>query len=1179
MSFVHLHNHTEYSLLDGAGKISDMVARAKELGQPAIAITDHGNMYGVVDFYKEAKKQGIKPILGCELYISKLPIGDENSKQKGNRSHHLTVLARNETGYKNLMKLVSIASLDGFYYKPRVDKDILAQHRDGLLALSGCLAGEVAHSILKGTEDEARKTIGAYTDIFGTGNFYLEVQHHNIPEQMIHNEAMVRWAKLCNLPLVATNDVHYVRAEDAEAQDALLCIQTNSTIQQTNRMTMMDSPDFYLRSTEEMEKLFAHIPEALTNTLAITEQCCCELQFGQSVLPEFPIPREFASQDAYLDHLCLDGLQRKYGDKQAEVFEEAKVRLNYELGIIKGMKFAPIFLIFWDLIDFCRRSGIAVGPGRGSAAGSIVSYVLSITGLDPLQYKLMFERFLNPDRISMPDIDMDFEDVRRDEVIHYLSDRYGKDHVAQIITFGTMKSKAAVRDVGRVMGLPYSFVDSISKAIPQGLTIDEALAQEEPLRNRYADDPEVTKVINLAKKLEGVCRHASTHAAGVMVAKEALVNYTPLQKENGGDNRIITQYPAKPLEAIGLLKIDILGLSNLTIVKRAVEFIQQTKNITIDIDHLPFDDKPSYELVAAGKTISIFQLESRGMQQLARDLKPNVFDDLIAMVALFRPGPMQFIPSFTKRKHGEEKVTYVHPDLEPILRPTYGVIVYQEQVMQIAMKLAGFTGGQSDTLRKAMGKKIKELMQTMKQEFLEGCSKNNIDLSLSKKLFDEIEQFATYAFPKAHAAAYAVIAYQSAYLKANYPEEFFCAALSVEKGNDDKVKAIIADAQSFGITILPPSIEKSATDFAIESIDEGKLAIRFGLSAVKNVGEKAIDDLIAIRKEKLFSSLEDFCARVPAQSGNKKIIESLIMTGAFDVWGERGFLLANAALITQTIGQKAKTNNIEQVSLFSAEAFADTVQTNLMLQDAPPAKDEEKYQWEKELMGVSFSHHPLTDHLQKAQWLITHTFSQLTEEIPQNSLVKIAGIVQSVSRVVTKKNQEEMGFVTIENDEGAHVEVIVFPKPYKLYRSLWEAQQLVLIEGKITTKDESIRILCDKAMNIRELDGVVDKKSLAVSELSTMQLQPHVHVVKETVHEEEKKEIQQALAITLQADFHEDVLERIKEILVRYPGSTEVTLVVPEENGEKLTIKLPYAVATTPELQLQLGQLPLEVQH
>lgn len=1184
--FAHLHTHTEFSLLDGLSPLDRLLGHVKDLGQPACAITDHGNMYGCVPFYQKAKKLGVKPILGCELYLSKTPITDKKSQTKDNKPYHLTMLAQDLTGYKHLMQMTSIASLEGFYYKPRVDKDILARHASGLICLSGCIQGEIPQLILTEQLDEAKKAIIFYRDLFGADNYFLEIQHHvNLPEQDTVNEHLIRFSRELGVPLVATNDAHYVTADDAEAHDALLCVQTNAYLSDQKRMTMLGSPDFYIKSAEEIQQAFGEVPEALTNTLAIAERCNVELEFGQSIIPDFPLPEGHTDFASYLEYLCREGIKQRFPDPVAftPVYEE---RLQYELSVINSMEYASIFLIVWDIMNFCRRRDIATGPARGSAAASLVSYLLGITGLDPIHYSLLFERFLNPERISMPDIDIDFEDTRREEVFDYLSEKYGNNHVAQIITFGSMKSKAAIRDIGRVMGLEYAYVDKIAKMIENGQTINDALKENTDLANLYESNAEVHKLINFSKKVEGVARHASIHAAGAVISKKPLVEYVPLQREPGGGKKVITQYAMKALDDIGLLKVDVLGLSNLTIIKNAIAMIKERHGVTIDLETLPLDDKKTYKLLSAARTASIFQLESRGMQEVAKQLKPTEFDDIIAMVALYRPGPMQFIETYVKRKHGKEKVTYSHPTVEQALKNTYGVIVYQEQVMQLAVDMAGFTGGQADTLRKAMGKKIQELMIKMKKEFIAGCVKNDIDESIATKIFADIEIFAQYAFNKAHSAGYALIAYQSAYLKTHYPLEFFTAALNVEKGNDAKTALLTKDAATFGIRLFAPDITKSESGFAIETL-EGEAGIRYGLAAVKNVGDKVAEELVNLRKAAGFPSLIGFCQAVTSSVANKKVLESLIKVGAFDPLEERGKLLGNLDNLVQFISGRSKGKDDQQQSLFGEEMEEETY--SFSLESVPPITPEQAVQWEKELLGISFSPRVGAELLEYAESASDVALLDLKPN--SRKTVTIGGMVSRVSTVRTKKDQKEMAFATIEQEDGGTLEIAVFPKVYDKTAPLWSNGVVILATGKVTERDGQLKLLCDEAREITN-------DYIAAHPLTPEQQSRAVRLPAEQARDLDADNMdsldtseddptavysgsdipQPELVLTLPANYDRATLEKLKNALEQaQEGERCVVLHVPTAAiADPRIIRLPILVEADGGLEAELAALGIE---
>ncbi|HED23501.1 MAG TPA: DNA polymerase III subunit alpha, partial [Firmicutes bacterium] len=909
--FVHLHCHTEFSLLDGAARINDLVERAAANNMPAVAITDHGTMFGVIDFYRAAKKAGIKPIIGCEVYVA-LRSRLQKEVRRDDSQYHLVLLAENNTGYQNLTRLVSAGFLEGFYYKPRIDRELLEKHHEGLIAMSACLAGEIPTLILQRQPDKAREAAVYYRDLFGPDNFYLELHDHGLPEQKIVNEGLIRISKEENIPLAASNDVHYLNREDAAVHDVLLCIQTGKTVDDEDRMRF-EKQEFYFKTAGEMAERFEEYPEALANTVLIAERCNVEKDFSQRHLPEFDLP-EGDNPHEYLKKLCYQGLEKRYSD----ITPEMRERLEYELSVIRQMGFANYFLIVWDLIEYARKAQVIVGPGRGSAAGSLVAYCLGITNIEPLQHSLLFERFLNPERISMPDIDIDFCDDKRDRVLHYVTKKYGQERVAQIITFGTMAARAAVRDVGRAMAIPYAEVDRIAKLIPMEpkMTITKALKQSRELQQLYRED-RYRELLDTSLAVEGMPRHASTHAAGVVIAREPLVNYVPLYRT--ADGAVVTQFPMNTLEDLGLLKMDFLGLKTLSIIGEALDNIRRRHEMEIKIEEIPLDDPNTYAMLSQGETTGTFQLESAGMRNVLRELIPNKFEDLIAVVALYRPGPMDQIPVFIESKHGHRRIKYAHPVLEPILNETYGVIVYQEQIMEIAARMAGFTLGQADLLRRAIGKKKKEILDQQQELFIQGCTKNGYSEDLAAEIYDLILKFASYGFNKSHAAAYALIAYQTAYLKANYPVEYMAAIMTVYCSNSDKVALYIADCRRMGLEVLPPDINESETHFTVV----GNKKIRFGLAAVKNVGLGAIESIIQNRRDKPYASLRDFTSRVDMRLCNRKVLESLIKCGAFDsLGGHRAQYLAamdDLLMHGQCVQRERENGQISMFSLLDSE--------------------------------------------------------------------------------------------------------------------------------------------------------------------------------------------------------------------------------------------------------------------
>ena len=1050
MSFVHLHVHTEYSLLDGAARIKNAVKKAARLGMPALAVTDHGVMFGVVDFYKACLKEGVKPVLGCEVYVAPRTMADR-SPRVDDSPFHLVLLAENEEGYRNLLKLVSMGYTEGFYYKPRVDKEVLAAHSRGLIALSGCIAGEVASRVLAGSPEKALQAAMEYRDIFGAGNYYLELQDHGFEEQRIANRELLKISKKTGIPLVTTNDVHYVDKEHAEMQDVLLCIQTGKTVDDPSRMKFQ-SQELFLKSREEMELNFGEVREAMDITLAIAERCNVGLTFGELVLPDYTVP-EGDTVDTYLEKLCHRGLNRRYGDMS----ETVRKRMEFELKVIKQMGYSGYFLIVWDMIQYGRDNDIPVGPGRGSAAGSLVAYTLGITDIDPLRYGLLFERFLNPERVSMPDIDMDFCYERRGEVINYVSRKYGADRVAQIATFGTMAARAAIRDVGRTLNIPYSEVDRVAKLVPAELhiTIEKALNDSADLKELYDGNQQIRKLIDMAGLLEGMPRHASTHAAGVVITKEPLTYYLPLYKASDGP--LTTQYAKDQVEELGLLKMDLLGLRTLTVIADAVKMLEENRGIKVDIAEIPLDDPKSYDLLCRGDTTGVFQLESSGMKSILKELKPGVFEDIVALVALYRPGPLGsgMVNDFILNKHGQKKVTYLHPRLEPILKETYGVILYQEQVMRIASDLAGFTLGEADMLRRAMGKKKPEIIAGKRAQFVEGAVNNNVDADIAGQIFDLMEFFAGYGFNKSHSAAYALVTYQTAYLKANYPVEFMTALLTSVRDNTDKVVVFIDDCRRNGIEVLPPDVNRSRQSFSVEG-DK----IRFGLAAIKNVGLGAVEAIITSReKEGVFRNFADLCSRLDTRVVNRRVMENLIKAGAMDsLEHHRAQLMASVdsglSLAQQT--QKERANG--QLSLL--DFWGEEVKNTLSL-EMPDIKEYSRGEYlalEKEAIGFYLSGHPLMDYRQSLEET-GNTLADLKEQ-KEDIPVTCGGMIASFKKITTKKG-DPMAFGMLEDLTGS-IEVVFFPRVYKEYHNLIENDAVVLVKGRLSTSGEEAKILAEE---------------------------------------------------------------------------------------------------------------------
>ena len=1068
MAFAHLHVHTEYSLLDGSNKIQEYVARVKELGMTAAAITDHGVMYGVIDFYKAANAAGINPILGCEVYVAPNSRFDREKVSGEDRYYHLVLLAENNTGYSNLMKIVSKGFVDGYYYKPRVDMEVLTTYHEGIIALSACLAGEVQRNLVRGMYDEAKKVAEKYENCFGKGNFFLELQDHGIPEQRLVNQQLLRLSQDTGIELVATNDVHYTYADDAEAHDILLCIQTGKKLADEDRMRY-EGGQYYVKSEEEMKELFPYALEALENTQKIADRCHVEIEFGKTKLPHFDVPEGYTTW-TYLNKLCYEGLEEKYPKEQAE---ELRPRLEYELSVIKEMGYIEYFLIVWDYINFARTHGIPVGPGRGSAAGSLVSYTTGITNIEPVRYGLIFERFLNPERVSMPDIDVDFCYNRRQEVIDYVIEKYGKDCVTQIVTFGTLAARGVIRDVGRVMDLPYAYVDNIAKSIPNelGITIEKALVKNPELRTLYETDTQVRKLIDMSKRLEGLPRHTSMHAAGVVISEKPMDEYVPLSR--GSDGMITTQFTMTTIEELGLLKMDFLGLRTLTVIDDAVKMVNKSKGVKIDIDHIDYDDKEVLASLGTGKTEGVFQLESAGMKNFMKELKPESLEDVIAGISLYRPGPMDFIPAYIKGKNNAATITYDCPQLEPILAPTYGCIVYQEQVMQIVRDLAGYTWGRSDLVRRAMSKKKTKVMEEERQNFVygnkaegvPGCVANGIDEKVANKIYDEMIDFAKYAFNKSHAAAYAVVSYQTAYLKYYYPVEFMAALMTSVLDNSTKVSEYILTCRRMGIEILPPDINEGESGFSVSGN-----SIRYGLSAIKSVGRPVIEAIIEERKERgVFTTLNDFITRMSGKDVNKRSIENFIKAGALDcLEGTRKQLLMVYSSVLDSVNQEKKNSMAGQMTLFDLAPEEDKADFELKLPDVGEYPKEELLAFEKEVLGVYISGHPLEAYEEKWRKNISAVTSDfmLDEEtgatkIHDGEKVVIGGMVTAKTIKYTKTNQV-MAFFTIEDLVGT-VEVIIFPRDYEKYHTYLEEDAKIFVTGRANVEEEKNgKVICEK---------------------------------------------------------------------------------------------------------------------
>jgi DNA polymerase III subunit alpha len=1168
MSFVHLHVHTHYSLLDGLTKIDELIDRAKNEGSPAVAITDHGSLYGVIEFYQKCKKAGIKPIIGVEAYLAPVSRLNKITKDDEKNSYHLLLLAKDNAGYKNLLKLVSIAYLEGFYYKPRIDWEVLQQYHEGLIACSACLGGEIPTLIRHGKEEKAKAKILEYKQLFGEGNYYLELMHHpNLPEQTKVNETLIRFSKELGVPLVATNDIHYLDKKDDEAQDILLCLQNKKKREDTDRMNMLGG-DYSMRPNHQMISDFKDTPEAIENTLKIAEKCNVEIELGKIQLPYFEVPDGYDT-DSYLKKICEDGLKIRYGKSYEEIDKEIKERMDYELSVIKKMGWPSYFLIVADFVGWAKKQGIVVGPGRGSAAGSLVCFLTEITNLDPLKYGLLFERFLNPDRISMPDIDLDFADIRRGEVLEYVEGKYGKDHVSQIITFGTMAARAAVRDVGRVLGAPYDFCDKLAKAIPMFTNLETGLKTVPELKDLYKNNETAKKIIDYALRLEGVARHASTHACGVLITEKPLNEYVPLQFASSADRSIVSQYSLHPVEDLGLLKMDFLGLKNLTIIESTLRIIKKTRGIDIEIEKIPLDDKDTYKLFQEGETTGVFQFESSGMKRYLRELKPTEFEDIIAMVALYRPGPMEWIPDFISGKSGRKKPVYLHEKLEPILAKTYGVAIYQEQVMQMARDLADFTMAEADVLRKAMGKKIEKLLNKQKEKFIDGCVQNGISSDLAKKIFSFIEPFAGYGFNRSHAACYAMIGYQTAYLKKHFPTEFMAALLTSDQQNTDRVAIEIDECQRMGIEVTRPDINQSFESFTVvtSGTDKNEQArageeinkIRFGLNAIKNIGEHIAAELIMERKkEGPYKSISDLLERVTDKDMNKKSLESLIKTGALSKFGERGYLLGNIENLLAYNKEIVKTKNNGQTSLFSDVQVA--VDSKIKMDECPPTNKQEKLSWEKELLGLYITAHPYSDYKKHLAHLTTplKTLNTLGNE----KQVNVAGIIVKIQKIITRNNQA-MLFVKIE-DDGGSAEVLIFPNLYKATYAIWEEGKAVICQGKTSDKDQEIKILANTAMRVslRKISEVLDKFKKA--DFGGNSGSPSSSYSNGG-----------DLKIVFGSQVSAHGIEKLKEIFSKHKGQNKVYFEI-VQNGEKKTIETDFFVNNGPflvtEIKNRLGE-------
>jgi DNA polymerase-3 subunit alpha len=1150
--FTHLHLHTEYSLLDGLARIPQLMERAQELGQEAIALTDHGVLYGVVPFYKEAKARGLKPIIGVEAYVAQRSRRSRESKDR--QLHHITLLARDLEGYRNLLALMTKAHLEGYYYRPRVDKELLQEHHQGLVALSGCQSGELPRLLAEGRWDEALAAAQWYREVFG--EFYVELQDHNIPEATKVNEKLVRLSREKDLPLVATNDVHFVHREDAPTHDILLCIGTNTSILDERRMRLAgDADSYYLKSEEEMRQLFGDLPEAIENTRRIAERCDLELEFERLHLPEADVPQGMSADD-YLAELCYQGLAQRYPNGS----EEPRRRLEYELSVVQQTGFSHYILVVRDFAQYAREQGILMAV-RGSAAASIILYCLGVTDIDPLAYRLVFERFLNVERRELPDVDLDFAEDRRDEVIRYAAQKYGYDRVAQIITFGTMGAKAAIRDVGRALGMTYADVDRVARLVPAvlNMTIDRALASNGELSSIYEADEQVQRLVDTAKQVEGVARHASTHAAGLVIAPEPLVHFLPLQrpahalpagKEGDGTPIPTTQYAMEAVADIGLLKMDFLGLANLTILGKAVDIIRETRGVEIDLQALPDGDAKTYATLWEGQTFGVFQLESSGMRRYIQELKPTAIKDLAAMVALYRPGPMQHIPTYTRAKHGLEDTRYPHPDLADILDETYGVIVYQDQVLLIAQKFAGYTLGEADVMRKAMGKKIPAVMAAEEERFVAGAKANGYSEAQADQVFKLIEPFAGYAFNKAHAVCYANIAYQTAYLKANYPAEYMTAVLMLAEhhpaGAAQRVAEAYPECARLSISVLPPDVNRSRVSFALEEQENGSLAIRFGLANIKNVGAGIVEGIIEARDQgEPFASIEDFCQRVNCRYLNKRALESMMKAGAFDCLGERGTLLANLDRLISMAQRAQKLRESGQATLF--DIFGESAPGSTLEaaeEEVPLAR---QLAWEKELLGVYVSEHPFSRAAAALRHRVTAMCSEISADMAGRDAV-IAGIVGSTRQILTRAGRL---FLAAEiEDLSASVEVTVWPDVYDQTRDLWAEGNIVILNVRVRTRNDRLQLSVQKATAYQEGSNSGPNGGNSAAEPRAAR---------------KRAAARRALRVTLRetedTEGDQERLRAVMSALEEFEGEDEVLLAIRQQDGDEVHLELPRARA------------------
>jgi DNA polymerase-3 subunit alpha len=1178
--FVHLHTHSHYSVLEGLGKPQIFVDRAVELNQTALAITDHGNLYGAIEFYKAAKKADVHPVIGVEFWMA-IDTRHDRRVKIDNRAHNLILLAENQKGYENLMQLVTKGHLEGFYFRPRIDWELLEEHKEGLICMTSDLKGPVSHLLLSGKPEEAKASLTRLQGIYGQESVYVEIEDHpKLEDQVMVNQMLIDLAKECNAQLVGTNDVHYATEEDSQAQDVLLCIKDNKHIEDTHRWRYLD--DFSMKSSEHMKEAFADHPEAINNTLEIAKRCKVDFEFGVNLIPHFSTPKKQSAAE-YLKELVSEGLKERYefscpvediisnkNDRMSDDEKAALERMNFELKIVDDMGFNEYFLIVWDFIDYAKKKGIFVGPGRGSAAGAIIAYCLRITDIDPMKYELLFERFLNPARVSMPDIDIDFEDERREEILEYVTEKYGQDKVAQVITYGTLAAKAAVKDVGRAYGIPFQEMNQLTKLIPSrpGIKLAEALESEPELRDEYEKNGQFQTIYDTALKLEGTVRQTGVHACAVIISNAPLTNYTPLQKAPGSNEAIITQYSMKPLESLGLLKMDFLGLRNLTILKKALEIIEERNDVKIDLNDLPMEDEKTFELLSEGKTTGVFQLESSGMKRYLKELKPSAFDDVIAMGALYRPGPMQFIPDYIAGKHGTREVQYVHDDLKPIIEKTYGIAVYQEQILQIAQKFAGFSLGEADLLRRAIGKKIADELMAQRQKFIEGGVAQGYKEKLATDIFDKvIEPFANYGFNKSHAACYGYISYQTAYLKAHYPSEFMAALLTSDQDNTDRVIIDIRECEEMGINILPPDINESFYNFMVT----GENTIRYGLSAVKNLGKDTVEHMLEARKEgEEFKDLADLIHRIPQKCVNKKSFQALIMSGALDDFGDRNALMQSVEIITNYAKQYGKGQMGDQTDLFGMLSERHGEEHPIELTKVAVATWFQKLQWEKEALGMYVSDHPLKGmrkYMERKVTLIGRLSASLSDRE-----VTIGGLVNEFRKITTKRG-EQMAVLEIEDLSGK-ISVVIFPRSFKNMKDIdfiGNDAYFLMAKGKVDRRNGELQFIGTQLTksSIQSMrENAIEQNMFhpEESQFADIDLEEEADV---PIHNEETPLAENVLSFQLKESVTVEDLKTIKGLLEKHPGDKPVVLNLMVE-GQRKNIETGVLVEESEKLQVAM---------